>query len=170
MLANNKLIESIVNVSQTLNKHGVSYLIVGGTAVAYYGYFRHSITIAGIPADRPDIDIWYNPTYSNYFKLLEALANLGQDVSKYKNEKSPNPQKSFFKYEFEYFTLDLLPSIKANLRFGLAFSRKETIELSGVPIPFIDFEDLIADKKLTARPKDLTDIEELRRRMNDDVG
>ena len=162
MLASNKLIESIIGVGRALNNRQVEYLIVGGTAVAYYGYFRHSITMAGVPADRPDVDIWYNPSYSNYFNLLNALADLGQDMAKHKREQSPNPRKSFFKYEFEYFTLDLLPEIKASMDFGPAFSRKEIIELNGVAIPFIDFEDLIADKQATARPKDLLDIQHLR--------
>ena len=118
--------------------------------------------MAGVPADRPDVDIWYNPSYANYFKLLEALADLGQDIRKYKNEQSPNPRKSFFKHEFEYFSLDLLPEIKASLRFGTAFSRKEIMELDGAAIPFIDFEDLIADKEAAARPKDFLDIQHLR--------
>ena len=162
MLASNKLIESLINVGRTLNNHRVEYLIVGGTAVAYYGYFRHSITMSGLPADRPDVDIWYNPSYSNYFNLLDALADLGQDIRRHKNEQSPNPRKSFFKYEFEYFTLDLLPQIKASLSFSTAFSRKEIVELDGAAIPFIDFEDLITDKEAAARPKDLTDIQHLR--------
>ena len=122
MLASNKLIESIIDVGRTLNNRQVEYIIVGGTAVAYYGYFRHSVTMAGVPTDRPDVDIWYNPSYSNYFKLLDALADLGQNMSRYKREQSPNPRKSFFKYEFEHFTLDLLPEIKAVLGFGVAFS------------------------------------------------
>ncbi len=162
MLANNQLLESIVKVCQVLNSHDVDYLVVGGSAVAYYGYFRHSITMAGMPADRPDVDIWYSPTYANYFKLLNALATLGQDVAEHRSEQSPNPKKSFFRYEFDLFTLDLLPSIKSALNFVPAFSRREVIEVGGVAIPFIDFEDLIADKKATARPKDFNDIENLR--------
>ena len=86
MLASNKLIESIIGVGRALNNRQVEYLIVGGTAVAYYGYFRHSITMAGVPADRPDVDIWYNPSYANYFNLLDALADLGQDMAKHKRE------------------------------------------------------------------------------------
>lgn len=137
-------------------------MVVGGSAVAYYGYFRHSITIAGVPADRPDVDIWYNPTYANYFKLLDALVKLGQNTAKHRNEQAPNPKKSFFRYEFDLFTLDLLPSIKSALSFGPAFSRREVIEIGGTAIPFINFEDLIADKEATARPKDFNDIENLR--------
>lgn len=167
MLANNQLLASIMRVCQVLNQYAVDYLIVGGSAVAYYGYFRHSITMAGVPADRPDVDIWYNPTYTNYFKLLDALVTLGQDVTRYKNEQVPNPKKSFFRYEFDLFTLDLLPTIKSAINFNPAFSRRETIELAGVAIPFIDFEDLIADKEATARPKDLDDIDHLRQAQNE---
>ncbi|RZK36679.1 MAG: hypothetical protein EOO61_10015 [Hymenobacter sp.] len=163
MLANNQLLASIVRVCQVLNQHAVEYLVVGGSAVAYYGYFRHSITMAGVPADRPDVDIWYSPTYPNYFKLLDALVALGQDVRRYKNEQAPNPKKSFFRYEFDLFTLDLLPTIKSALVFSPAFSRREVIQLGGVSVPFIDFEDLITDKEATARPKDLDDIDHLRR-------
>ncbi len=162
MSVTNQLLKSIVGVCQILNNHQVDYLVVGGSAVAYYGYFRHSITMAGLPADRPDVDIWYNPTYANYFKLLDALVALGQNVTRHKSEQSPTPEKSFFRYEFDYFTFDLLPTIKLALSFGPAFSRREVIELGGISIPFIDFEDLIADKEATARPKDLNDIERLR--------
>ena len=167
MLANNQLLASIVRVCQVLNQHAIDYLVVGGSAVAYYGYFRHSITMAGLPADRPDVDIWYSPTYVNYFKLLDALVALGQDVAKYKNEQAPNPKKSFFRYEFDLFTLDLLPTIKSAINFGSAFSRREIIALGGVAIAFIDFEDLIVDKQATARPKDLDDIQHLRDAQNE---
>lgn len=162
MVLNNQLLVSMAEVCKVLNKHSIDYLVVGGSAVAYYGYFRHSITMAGMPADRPDVDIWYSPTYANYFKLLDALVALGQDVTNYQKEQAPNPKKSFFRYEFDLFTLDLLPVIKSAINFGPAFSRREVIELGGVTIPFIDFEDLITDKQTTARPKDLNDIAHLR--------
>ena len=82
-------------------------MVVGGAAVALHGYFRHSINLAGMVAGKPDLDFWYNPTYGNYFKLLDALDYLGQDITRYRKEKLPNPKKNF-KYEFENFTLDLL--------------------------------------------------------------
>ena len=63
---------SLLTVCGLLSKHKVEYLIVGGTAVALHGYFRMSVSIAGIPADKPDLDFWYNPSYKNYFKLLDA--------------------------------------------------------------------------------------------------
>ncbi|MDF7814147.1 hypothetical protein [Hymenobacter sp. YC55] len=161
---NANLVGSILAVCSILNKHEVEYLVVGGTAVALHGYYRQSRNAVGAIADKPDLDIWYNPTYTNYFKLLQALEELGQDVTKFKEEQAPNPSKSFFRYEFEQFTLDLLPELKAPLRFGVSFKSRETIALREVDIPFISYDDLLVDKAANARPKDVTDINQLKAR------
>lgn len=85
------LSESILNICNVLNKNSVQYLLVGGTAVALHGYLRHSRNDAGEVMDKPDLDFWYNPTYENYFNLLNAIKVLGQDVSEFENEKAPDP-------------------------------------------------------------------------------
>jgi len=138
-------------------------MLIGGTAVALNGYFRHSTNIAGELTEKPDIDIWYNPTYENYFNILKLMEELGQDITEFKNEKSPNPRKSFFKLDFEDFTFDILPEIKATLKFLEANKRKETVELEETQIHFMNFIDLVEDKKATARKKDLEDIEQLKK-------
>jgi hypothetical protein len=115
----------ITQVCQILNKNGVQYLIVGGTAVAFHGYFRWSQNLDGTPADKFDLDIWYNPNYDNYFKLLKALAELGQDVAEFFEEKSPNPQKSYFKFELKKVTLDFLPKLKGSGKFKPAYEKKK---------------------------------------------
>lgn len=98
-------------------------MLVGGTAVALNGYYRHSINISGELPEKPDVDVWYNPTYNNYFNILKVMEELGQDISAFKNEQTPNPKKSFFKLDFGGFTLDLLPEIKANIKFAVANRR-----------------------------------------------
>jgi hypothetical protein len=85
----NSSIECVVKVCNLLNKHSVEYLIVGGTAVALHGYQRYSRKSSGAVADKPDLDIWYNPTYKNYYNVLNALDELGVDVSKFREEKTP---------------------------------------------------------------------------------
>jgi hypothetical protein len=100
----NSTIESVVKVCGLLNKHGVEYLIVGGTAVALHGFHRGSRMPSGELAEKPDLDIWYNPSYENYYRVLSALDELGVDVSALKQEKVPHPKKSFFRKEFEEFT------------------------------------------------------------------
>jgi hypothetical protein len=164
----NKLISALLTVCSVLNKHGVDYLVVGGIAVALHGYFRRSVASDGVVADKVDLDIWYNPTYGNYFKVLKALEELGQDVTKHKEAQTPNPKKSFFRYVFEDFTLDLLPELKAPLRFGVSISNRENASLDEVDIPFISFDDLLLDKAANGRPKDIIDIAQLKARRASD--
>lgn len=144
-----------------LNKHQVQSLVVGGMTVAFYGYFRLSTNTTGEIVEKPDIAIWYNPTYDNYFKLLSAIGELGKDVKKYKDETTPDLRNSFFKFDFDSFSLDLLPRISAPFKFSEAFARREVFESSGLEISFISRNDLIADKRVTGRPKDLDDISHL---------
>jgi hypothetical protein len=155
------LINNILSVCNTLNKFSVEYIMVGGIAVALHGHYRHSMNAAGEKTEKPDLDFWYNPTYDNYFKLLNALEYLGQDVTEFKEEQTPNPKKSFFRYDLEKFTLDFLPELKSSLKFRLSFSRREIVTVTDIEIPFISYEDLVLDKKANARLKDISDIEQL---------
>ena len=84
-------LENLLVVCKLLQRHEIQYLIIGGTSVALNGYFRISTNAAGKVADKLDIDIWYNPTYENYFKFLKVLEALGRDVSKFRAEQSPDP-------------------------------------------------------------------------------
>ncbi len=120
-----------------------------------------SETHSGLPVEKHDLDFWYNPTYGNYFRLLNALEELGQDVSEFKEEIAPNPRKSFFKFEFENFTLDFLPELKGLKNFRLSYNEREIVRLNEIEILYISLNDLIKDKEINARPKDLKDIKEL---------
>lgn len=137
------------------------YMIVGGAAVALYGKFRLSTNQSGEIVDKPDLDFWYDPSYESYFKILDVLEELGQDVARFREEQTPNPGKSFFRYEFENFSLDLLPQIKAPLKFSAAFKRKSLVNYNGTDIYFIGLDDLRQDKEVSGRPKDIDDIQNL---------
>ncbi len=162
----NELVSHIFKICQTLNENSVHYLIVGGMAVALHGYFRRSTTTSGQYAEKHDLDIWYNPTYENYFKLLNALENIGQDVKAYQEEQAPNPRSSYFRFELEQLTLDFLPKINGLSNFASSFQKKEIVRLNKIDIFFINYEDLIINKQANARPKDLEDIEQLKRIKN----
>lgn len=154
--------KTLVTVCSLLEKYNVEYMLIGGTAVALHGHYRHSVNDAGELTEKPDVDIWYNPTYENYFRILKVMKALGYDVSEFKNEQSPNPRKSFFKLNFDVFTLDILPEIKANIKFMEAYNRKETVDLAETHIHFMNYSDLLADKKASARNKDFDDIQRLK--------
>ena len=153
--------DEILQVCKILNENNVQYLIVGGTAVAFHGYFRWSQNANGIPTEKFDLDIWYNPTYDNYFRLLRALAGLGQDVQDFLDETTPNPLKSYFKFEQDKFTLDFLPKLKGINKFRQAYEKREITTMEGIEMFFIGIDELLEDKAANSRPKDLADIKQL---------
>lgn len=156
-------IDVIRHICQTLNENAVDYMIVGGTAVAFHGYDRPSTDPKGGIAAKPDVDLWYNPNYENYYRLLDAIEQLGKDVSAYREEQQPNPRNAFFKLLFDEYTLDLLPAIKAPLPFWSSFKKREIFQSDGIDISFISLEELIQDKAINPRPKDIDDIQHLRK-------
>lgn len=52
---------------KSLNEKKVDYMIVGGIAVAYYGYPRYT----------GDIDIWIKKSKENAQKVIEVVKNFG---------------------------------------------------------------------------------------------
>lgn len=160
---NDNLVNSVKMVCEVFNKHSIDYIMVGGTAVAFNGYFRMSFVSDGKVAEKLDLDFWYNPSYSNYFKLIKALEELGRDMTRVKEEQAPNPKKSFFKYEFEKFTLDLLPKMDSGLDYRTSFDKREVIVFDDIQVSFLCLEDVIKDKEFHKRPKDIEDIEQLKK-------
>lgn len=159
--------KNLLLVCSEFQRNEVRYLLVGGVAVALHGYYRHSMGPMGQLTSKPDIDLWYDPTYKNYFKLLGALAAIGSDVSEFQQETDPDPKHAFFRLDLGEFTLDALPCINADIPFAKAYRLKETVDLNGVPIMYIGYEDLVEDKRSLARKKDVEDLKHLRRLRGD---
>ncbi|WP_020606685.1 hypothetical protein [Spirosoma spitsbergense] len=154
---------TVLELFKVLNRNSVEYIVVGGSAVAYYGYYRPSTDLAGNVLAKPDFDIWFNPNYENYYSLLDAIEQLGKDVSAYRDEEQPDPRSAFFKLSFDEYTLDLLTRIKAPIPFWSSFKKREIFQSDGVDISFIPLEELIQDKEINPRLKDIDDIQHLRR-------
>lgn len=58
----NDVRESLRKICQALNEHQVEYMLIGGVAVGFHGF----------PRSTADIDFWYNPTISNFSKLISG--------------------------------------------------------------------------------------------------
>lgn len=97
-------------VCTVLSKYEVEYIIVGGTAVQYYGYHRPSRTIS-TPEIDPDLDFWYKPTNENFQRLILALDELKIDTSGLK-ESVFDPETTFLRVPLEGFHTDFLPEMK----------------------------------------------------------
>jgi len=122
----------------TLNKFGVSYVIIGGHAAIYYGVNRNT----------GDLDVLIEASVENGHKLISALKNLKLDVPEINDDEwTSNLVLSF---GFEPDAIDIL-----NYSPGLTFSevKKNAVQITQEKIQtlIIDIRDLIRNKELLNR-------------------
>lgn len=158
-----ELTHILTTVHDALHRHGVAYMIVGGIAVGIHGYERITVDDNGEPLPKPDIDIWYSPTYDNYWKILNAIEDMGKDMTEHKEENMPEPKRSYFKLDFESYTLDFIPVMPGLSRFADCYTQKKICNVNGKDLFVIGLQDLINNKHATGRAKDMIDIEQLKR-------
>ncbi|NOS94178.1 MAG: hypothetical protein HOP30_19855 [Cyclobacteriaceae bacterium] len=139
---------------ELLNKHVVEYMIIGGVAVNVHGYTRAT----------GDLDIWYNPTEENYQKLLATIREFGFDTSEIENA-SKDPLKAFIRIPLESFYIELLAIIDGKLNYYEVYNRAYEFEINDkLTVKVIGYDDLIQNKIMARRVKDLDDIAQLERR------
>src|ERR1017187_10568203 len=147
---------TVAQLYKSLSKRKVEYLLVGGMAVEKYGYQRISRGPDGLPTEKQDIDIWFNPTISNYYNLVKVLGDLGVPVDEL-NSGIIQPKKSYLRQEFENFKLDCVPVMIALADFKKCYNDRRNAKFGNVNVPIISYEDLIKNKEAMAREKDLED-------------
>lgn len=85
----NTIRESLRNICERLNKFNVEYILIGGVAVGFHGF----------PRSTADIDFWYNPTISNFNKIISALDSLNIDTTSLRDLVF-DPKKTFLSLAF----------------------------------------------------------------------
>lgn len=133
-----------------LNEAGVEYLLVGGHAVAYHGYVRPT----------RDMDVWVAVSPGNADCLVRA-------VNSFFHGALPGLTRDWF-LDGENITrfgaapnlIEIIPQISGG-DFAKAFARRITATIDGQPVHLISLDDLVANKKASARLKDLADVEQL---------
>lgn len=132
-----------------LNSHGVEYLLIGGYAVAYYGYARATA----------DMDVWVAVHPQNAEKLVGALKDFGFKVPELKPELFLNEGK-IIRLGVPPVRLEIMTSI-SGVRFPECYAERVTDTIDGVPVQWISLAHLKANKKSAKRHKDLNDLENL---------
>ena len=132
-----------------LNRAGVEYLLVGGYAVNHYGYHRFT----------GDIDFWIAVSDGNFERLLAAIRDFfGEDLVGLDKIFLQNNEALFFggvPNKIEVF------KHCSGLEFSQAYPRRVETSIDGELVKLICLDDLIANKKASARLKDLADVEQL---------
>lgn len=131
-----------------LNAKGVSYLVVGGIALAHHG----------APRFTGDIDLYVRPSPENARRLVAALVEFGFG-SVGLAESDFLTEGRVVQLGFEPWRIDLLTSL-AGVTWDEAASGAETGDF-GVPAPVLGRAELIRNKRAVGRPQDLADIARL---------
>lgn len=146
-----KLHKDLREFIELLNSHGVEYLVVGGHAVAYHGYPRFT----------GDIHFLVRSSEENASRIVAVLLTFGfSDAAKLQGELT-QPHK-VVQLGRPPNRIDILTSV-SGLPFEEAWQRALPARLDGIPVRFPDRASLIKNKRASARPKDLADVEELER-------
>lgn len=137
-------------------KAGLRTIMVGGAAVNHHGYKRHS----------SDVDLWIESSPENFAKLLSVLKGMRYEIDELPGKVIAAEQNITIKISPEQ-EIELITRFSPGCTFDEAWSRCEFAETSGVPLAryrVIGLDDLITSKARSARPKDLLDVHELKRR------
>lgn len=134
---------------QLLEKHKVEYMIVGGYAVAFYGYPRFT----------KDIDIFFDIDMESIDRLIKALVEFGFPEKDLKSELFLT-KGNVITFGVAPVRVDFLNEIS-----GVEFSEAKNYRVRGKygdsEVYFIGKNDLIKNKMSTDRLHDKADAEEL---------
>lgn len=147
---------NIVSFIELCNKHGVRLLMVGGGAVNFHGYQRHSA----------DVDFWIDTSQINLDNLLLVLQEMKYDVQEFPESIQRQEQNISLKFSPESMYIELITRFSINKPFDEAFNHSEPIIIKNHPLlkwNVLNLEDLITSKIKSGRPKDFLDIQELQR-------
>lgn len=143
------LSEDFEDFIKMLNKHQVDYLIVGGYAMAFHGKPRYT----------GDLDVWIDISETNADKLLAVMNDFGFASLEFKKDDFLK-ENLINQIGYPPLRIDIITSIDGVL-FKDAFSKKLTIDLDGYQANYIGLDELIQNKKTSARKIDLSDVEDL---------
>lgn len=146
----------VFNYVKLSNVHNVRQILVGGGAVNFYGYKRHSA----------DVDFWLDCTKENLNNLTIVLKELGYKFDSFPDSVFEAKQNVSIKAT-PHFDLELITQFNPNKTFKEAYADAEIAEYiwqeEKESYRVLHYDDLITSKVKASRPKDLLDISELKR-------
>lgn len=132
-----------------LHSRRVEYLLVGGYAVCYHGYY---LTTA-------NMNLWIAVHRQNAAKMVRLIREFGFDVPEL-SEALFLQKGRIIRMGVEPVRIEVLTEI-SGCEFAECYSRKVEAMLDGVPVKIIGLADLIKNKLRSGRLKDLDDARKL---------
>jgi predicted nucleotidyltransferase len=146
--------EDYRDMLQALSDEKVRFLLIGAYALAAHGYPRATM----------DIDIWIMPSQENADSVMRALQRFGSPLQ--------NITREDFQKDGTVFQIGVAPrrvdiiTTASGLRFEETFERSMAIAIDGIEVHIPSIDDLICNKRASARTKDIADAEALEELRN----
>ena len=158
-------LDDVTAILEALNEAEARYLIVGGIAVVAHGYVRYTA----------DLDIVLNLERENVIRAMDALEAIGyrplvpvkgSDFADAALRQSWKDEKGMIVFQLMNLDrrdtrLDVFVTEPFDFKTEYAAAAMEVV--AGVKAPVLRIDTLLAMKREVARPKDLIDVEELRK-------
>lgn len=147
--------ENIEKFIKLANKHKVRMILVGGGAVNFHGYQRHSA----------DVDFWIDTREDNMNKLIRVFKDMDYEIDQFPQavmNKMQNISLKFSPYDLD---LELITRFSVGKTFDKAYKESEEDHIKANKLlrwNVLSIEDLITSKLKSSRPKDLLDIQQLK--------
>ena len=133
----------------SLDASGVRYLVVGGYAVALHGH----------PRCTKDIDVWLEATPDNAARVIDALEAFGFASMGLTQADFLVPDQ-VIQLGCPPKRINLLTSL-AGVDYGETYPARVQVDIDGLPVDFIDLENLKKNNRAAARAEDIADLENL---------
>lgn len=136
---------------RALSDAAARFLVVGAYAVSFHSE----------PRATGDLDLWIDATPDNAARVYRALAAFGAPLTELSETDLCTPDV-VFQIGVAPRRIDIMTSITA-VAFEEAWPNRSQATYGGVGFPVIGIEALIQNKQALGRPKDLLDVDLLRR-------
>jgi hypothetical protein len=145
------LSQDFADIVACLNRHQVSYLLVGAFAMAHFGYRRAT----------GDIDLFVEPSQSNSLRVMAALREFGAPLQTHQVPDEYFATKgNFYQMGLPPNRIDIITEI-SGLSFQEAQEQSLTTQIGNAAVPVMSLEKLIHNKRASGRAKDVIDAGEL---------
>jgi hypothetical protein len=136
-----------------LHRHGVDFTIIGGVAVQVHGHRRTTKDLDVIPA----------PDRANLTRLAGALVELGARPRDLPGAGAPTTEQLTTAAIVPPLTtrhgeLHILRDVPGAPAYDTLRTRALVLELNGIPLAIAGLDDVIAMKRASGRPADISDI------------
>ena len=120
----------------------------------------HALAAHGVPRATGHLDLWVRPTPENARRVWRALEAFGAPLHELTLDDLTQPGV-VFQIGLAPNRIDILTSI-TGVNFEEASKNRILVELEGLEVPVLGRDELIRNKRVVGRARDLADIEELR--------